>query len=138
MNSTSNIVEATHNFTISSNISWSHIVFNINHTNLVTSYKVISNSFIPRITCIITINTTYNAGCVGNITDGNKSISAIGNSIYLVNPDGTIMSDIAFTITETYLVTQNATTNYLPIPVVNGATNTTNILIDCIGMQNVL
>lgn len=48
------------------------------------------------------------------------------------------MSDIAFTITETYLVTQNATTNYLPIPVVNGATNTTNILIDFIGMQNVL
>lgn len=116
---------------------WSHIVFNINHTNLVTSYKVISNNFIPRTTCILTINTTYNAGCVGNITDGNKSINAIGNSIYLVNPDGTIMSDIAFTITETYLVTQNATTNYLPTPVVNGATNTTNILIDCIGMQNV-
>lgn len=114
---------------------WSHIVFNINHTNLVTSYMVISNNFIPRTTCILTINTIYNAGCVGNITVGNKSSSAIGNSIYLVNPDGIIMSDTAFTIAETYLVTQNATTNYLPTPVVNGATNTTNVSIDCIGMQ---
>lgn len=48
------------------------------------------------------------------------------------------MSDIAFTIAETYLVTPNATTNYLPTLVVNGATNTTNVLIDCIGMENVL
>lgn len=55
-----------------------------------------------------------------------------------MNPDGIIMSDIAFTIAETYLVTQNATTNYLPTLVVNGATNTTNVLIDCIGMENVL
>lgn len=48
------------------------------------------------------------------------------------------MSEIAFTIAETYLVTQNATTNYLPTPIVSGTTNTTNVLIDCIGMQNVL
>lgn len=48
------------------------------------------------------------------------------------------MSEIAFTIAETYLVTQNATTNYLPTPIVSGTTNTINVLIDCIGMQNVL
>lgn len=51
-----------------------------------------------------------------------------GNSTYLVNPDAIIISDIAFTITETYLVTHNVTISYLPSLVVNVTPNTTNTI----------
>ncbi|XP_021046862.1 putative maltase-glucoamylase-like protein FLJ16351 [Mus pahari] len=78
-------------------------------------------------TADVTSSTIY-PGCVGNTTDGNKSSSMIDNSTYFVNPDAIIISDIAFIITETHLVTQNATIGYLPSPVVSVTPNTTNMI----------
>ncbi|GAB1290724.1 hypothetical protein APTSU1_000595400 [Apodemus speciosus] len=125
MNSTNNTVEATDNFTTASINPIITYIFNTNCTNLVTSARPFPILYSKN---HMYSNHTMQTGCVGNTTDGNKSSSATGISMRLVNPDAIVMSDIAFTITETHLITQNATTSYLPTPGVNATTNTTNVI----------